>query len=82
MAEQKRIPVEVHPGMFPSERAVSFQAGGKEYTLLVDARDVENETLRVSVVEEGDIEALIDLPRDTFSSGPRIRVPKELLQPV
>lgn len=81
MSRVKRLRVRVEPGMFESERSVSFEAGGKTYTLIVDKADVQGDTLRVYVVEQRGNEALIDLPRDTFTSGTRIRVPADVLLP-
>jgi hypothetical protein len=65
--------------MFPSERTVSFEIGGKQYTLIVDEADVQDGMLTVYVVEQSDQEALVDLPRDTFTTGNRIRIPKTAL---
>jgi hypothetical protein len=69
------LPVKVSPGMFTSERVVSFEGIGKHYTLIVDEMDVEKGFLKVYVVAEGDREVIIDLPRETFTSGNRVRVP-------
>lgn len=79
---QKRIKVQVEPGMFPSERAVSFEAGGRQYTLLVDAASLTGDTLTVYVVAERDQDSIVDLPRETFTSGSRVRIPSSLLMPV
>lgn len=75
-----RLPVEVLPGMFQSELAVSFEVGGQKYSLIVDREDVQDNQLLVYVVAEGEKETVIDLPRDTFTSGNRIRVPKGFLK--
>jgi hypothetical protein len=74
-----RIRVSVHPGIFSSERYISFEAGGTGYSLFVDEADVQDGTLEVNVVAESNDEVLIDLPRDTFTTGNRIRVPKASL---
>lgn len=79
MSSVKRLRVKVEPGAFPSERTVSFDAGGRRYSLVVDEKDLENDMLPVFVVAEGHDEALVDLPRDTFTSGSRIRVPRSAL---
>ena len=81
--KKSRIRVqEVGPGVFSRERSVSFQVGDKHYTLIVDQDDVgEDNTLAVNVIAEGEHEALIDLPRDTFTTGNRIRIPKHYLVP-
>lgn len=79
---EKRLRVEVKPGMFQSERTVSFEAGGRRYVLVVDERDVAaDNTMRVYVVDESGEEALVDLPQETFSSGSRVRVPVSVLLP-
>jgi hypothetical protein len=80
---RKRIRVDVKPGMFSSERAVSFQAGGERYTLLVDEEDIrqDDNTLEVYVVDQSGNEAIVDLPRETATAGTRVRVPKDLLLP-
>ena len=61
--QRRRIRVKVRPGIFPSERAVSFEAGGKQYSLIVDERDIDEDTLTVYVVAESPErgEAVIDL---------------------
>ena len=79
---KKRIKVNaIGPGVFSTENTVSFEADGKEYSLLVDKDFLQNGTLEVQVVAEGEKEALIDLPRDTFTSGSRIRISKDRLIP-
>jgi hypothetical protein len=81
-AVRKRIRVHVEARGFPSERTVSFDAGGRTYSLVVDAVDVAPDgTLLVYVVDQQNGEALVDLPRDTFTSGGRIRVPSSALLP-
>jgi hypothetical protein len=86
MAKRWRIMVTVEPGTFSNERLVSFRTGDRIYNLLVDVEDVvetpEGAYLEVYLVDERNGEALIDLPRDTFSSGPRARVKRQQLQPV
>jgi hypothetical protein len=77
-----RIRVKVRPGTFSSERSVSFEAGGKQYALIVDEADVRDDTLEVRVIAESGEEAVVDLPRDTFTSGNRIRIPASCLLPV
>ncbi|MBV9852118.1 MAG: hypothetical protein JO250_20830 [Armatimonadetes bacterium] len=77
---KKRIPVQVSPGMFSSERYVVFQEGGREYSLFVDADSVQDGTLEVQVVESQNGRALIELPRDT-NAGSRVFVASERLLP-
>jgi hypothetical protein len=78
---KRRLRVDVQPGMFQSERTVSFEAGGRRYVMIVDEEDVRDGTLVVYVVDQRDDEALVDLPRDTFSSGSRVRIPNSALLP-
>lgn len=72
---------EVSPGVFSSERFVSFRVGSKSYALFVDEGSLEDHSLEVQLVdEEGDM-VLVDLPRETFDSGNRVRIPRSLLLP-
>jgi hypothetical protein len=48
--QRRRIRVSVKPATFPSERAVSFEVAGRPYSLIVDERDIHDDTLTVSVV--------------------------------
>lgn len=75
-----QIKVAVKSGMFHSERSVSFSAGNVHYTLVVDEHDLTaNDRLRVLLLNlEGD-DALVELPRETFTSGARVRIPRSLL---
>ena len=77
--QRGHIRVKVGPGMFRSERSVSFQVGDQAYNLFVDQSDVQNNLLSVYVVERNGDEAIIDLPRDTFTTGNRIRIPSSYL---
>jgi len=71
--------VEVGPGMFSSEKTVSFRVNGTRYTLIVDSSDVVDNVIQVVVLERKRDHAIVDLPRETFTTGNRIRVPLELL---
>jgi hypothetical protein len=86
-----RLRCRVGRGMFESERTVMIALASGQISAIVDADDVEvaeapaGETLvdgwvRVTFIEKGPTEALIDLPRETFTSGPRILVPLTMLQ--
>jgi hypothetical protein len=74
-----RIRVQVEPGMFSSERYVSFAAGDRKYALFVDQADVRDDTIEVGVVAVNGDEALVDLPRETLTSGNRISIPRVCL---
>ena len=78
---KRRIRVTVGPGIFSSERSASFQVNDQNYTLIVDEFSIVDDTMEVRVIAEGENEALIDLPRDTFTTGNRIRYPKSDLLP-
>jgi hypothetical protein len=69
----------VGPGMFSTETAVEIQAGDRTYTLFAPANKVKGDTLEVEVIAYQDGEALVDLPRETFTSGRRISVPRGLV---
>lgn len=79
---ERRLQVTVGPGMFESERTVSIQGAGRRYVLVVDAQDISpDNTLKVYLVDQRGDEAWVDLPRETFSSGSRVRVPSAALLP-
>jgi hypothetical protein len=79
---KKRLRVRVEKGIFPSERTVSFETGGRNYSLVVDEQDVAaDNTLVVHLVGQQGDEALIDLPRETFTSGSRVRIATSELLP-
>lgn len=69
----------VEPGMFSTERYVAFEVGGQEYSLFVDQSSVQDHTLEVQVVESYSDRMLIELPRDTFTAGSRVYVPRDAL---
>ena len=72
-----RIRVDVGPGVFSSERSVSFNAGGILYAMFVDAADVSGNMLHVSVLGEVDGDVWVDLPRETVNAGRRVLLPKD-----
>jgi hypothetical protein len=73
------IRVDVSPGMFRSERCVSFEAYGKHFESLVDQRSVNGDRLRVRVLNAEDDRVLIELPRETFTTGTRMWVSRSML---
>lgn len=77
--KKARIRVDVGPGVFSSERSVSFQAGEISYAMLVDAEDVCDNTIPVSVLGEVGSDVWVDLPRETINAGRRVRIPRECL---
>lgn len=73
------IRVKVSPGMFASERCVTFEVEGKQYCLLADERSVHGDMLEVFVVCENLTHTWIDLPNDTFAHGSRVKVPSSMI---
>ena len=75
------IPCTVEKGMFESERSVTFDAGEKRYHLIVDRSSIVDDMLVVEVLSRaGDSSYIVRLPRETFTSGRTIRVPREVVQ--
>lgn len=72
----------VGPGVFSNERSVSFQVGGQSYTLIVPTEYLgDDDTIGVEVVGNRGSDVLVDLPRETFTSGNRIMMPRAELIP-
>lgn len=62
------------------ERAVQFEVGGRRYMSLVPAESVDpdRKTLRVNIIGSlTDGSYLVDLPAETFTSGPRLQIQKD-----
>lgn len=78
-------------GSFERERGVIIEISDAEnITAIVDKSDVLPDSkpslgaivggkLKIFVVDEKGDKLIVDLPRETFSSGPRIAVPRELV---
>lgn len=73
------IKAKISPGMFTSERSVSFSVGENNYNLIVDESDVVGDYLIVTAIERAECKVIVDLPRETFTTGRRIRVPAEVV---
>lgn len=59
------------------ERAVQFEVDGRKYLSLVpvDSVDAERKTLSVNIIGSfKDGSYLVDLPAETFTSGPRFQI--------
>ena len=78
-SRKRYIDVEVSAGMFSCERVVEFSAGDRNYCLFVDESSLRDNSLEVYLIELLEDEAIIELPRDTFTSGTRVRVPRDML---
>jgi hypothetical protein len=79
--KQARIQVTVSDGMFASERSVSFDAGDRKYHLLVDEDDVSGDEMNVNIVSAPDEDTyIVQLPRETFTTGHRVRVPRGVVK--
>lgn len=82
---------EVERGFFDSERSVKIvDVNGEKYQALVDKDDVKTKKepqgeevvrgfVKVDVAAKCKEGYLVDLPQETFTSGPRIAVPAERL---
>lgn len=90
-AERIYIPCKISLGLFDDERVVQFEAEGKQYRAIVDKDDVQElqtpqkgrwveGLLQVYVIKRNGETVLVNLPRETASSGRRITVSKQLLQ--
>jgi hypothetical protein len=90
------IPCQVLPGMFSTERQVVITLpNGQEIDALVDHRSVvEPKESRTGKTSQGFVEvylvnydkrtkqALVDLPEGSFTKGPRIKIPSEMLKAI
>ena len=69
------------PGVFANERSATLVVNGEAYTLIVPQEYIQGDYLLVELVARRGDQALVDLPRETFTSGPRLMVPEhQLLQ--
>jgi len=75
-----RIVVEIEAGMFETERSVSFRGVDQVYQLVVDLADVADGKLEVGILGESNGTVLVALPRDTFTSGSTVRVPRAVVE--
>ena len=75
-----QISVEVAEGMFASERSISFAGVDQTYHLMVDALDVQGGKLEVGILSESADTLLVALPKDTFTSGSTVRVPRAVVE--
>ena len=74
------INVKVQKGMFASEKTVSFEAGEEAYSLIVDEADLFSDSrLKVIVLDASKDHLVIRLPRETFTSGRTLKVPREIV---
>ncbi len=78
------VQCQVYEGLFEGEREVAVPSTtGAPHHAIVDMRDVKRinnrDAVRVHVVHQEGDRYLVDLPRETFTSGPRVWVPKEAL---
>ena len=75
------IRVEVAPGVFSSEKTVSFSTGSAKYQLVLDESQLEGASLLpVQILDETEDGYLVSLPSDTFTSGSTVRVPRQLVE--
>jgi hypothetical protein len=70
------ISVTVNDGVFRSERMVSFaDSTGKTVSLLVSSMDLQNDRLRVDVLDGTAESTLIGLPGDPIHGSSRVVLP-------
>lgn len=74
------IKVDVAPGMFSSERTVSFWTGSAKYQLFVDERLLRGNEMPVRIVDETPDDFIVSLPSDTFTSGSTVSVPRKMVE--
>lgn len=74
-----KIRVDVAPGVFKSERSVSFKTEGRSYAMIVDASDIHGNTMNVQVLEEKNDQVVVALPREPLNAGRRVTLPKSFL---
>jgi hypothetical protein len=67
-------------GLFESERVVFFTVYGKKYSSIVDCEDIKDGRLCVFVVAKTKDEFVIRLPRETFTTGTSLIVPKDMIE--
>jgi len=69
------MPVEIRPGLFPSERAVQFRAAdGQEIAVFVSSRQVDESqhTLKVTLLDQNNDFALIQIPSQSGSTVAKV----------
>lgn len=87
-----KVPCKVSLGMFRHERIVRLALpDGQTLSLFVDESQVEvprelepgeevDGFVKVAIVEENDGYAIIDLPQQSFTRGPRVSVPRAFVR--
>jgi hypothetical protein len=90
--KEPTISCSIGPGMFSSERAISIDLpDGRTVSAFVDRRDVIPDKdlrpgeeyrghVKVSLVEVKKDSAIVDLPQPRLTEGPRLTVPKDLIE--
>lgn len=74
------IKVDVKDGLFSSEKIVNFDVGSEKYSLIVDSSDIiEGDKIQVRIIDETPEYAVVDLPNETFTSGNRVKIQRNLL---
>lgn len=92
LEREPTISCSISPGMFSSERAISIDLpDGRKVSAFVDRRDVIPDRdvkpgkeyrghVRVFLVEFRNDSAIVDLPQPGLTEGPRLKVPKDLIE--
>lgn len=74
-----KLKVKVDPGIFSTERSVSFDLDGRRYAILVDLSELDGDELLVRIVEASDERLVIELPSAPPSGGKRVIVPRSVV---
>jgi hypothetical protein len=66
---------EVSPFIFSHERAVRIQGAKERYSLIVDESVLRGDMMFVTVLDENEDTAFVQLPGETLNAGTRVYVP-------
>jgi hypothetical protein len=79
---QSYIVVDTAPGLLIGEQKCCFYSLGTTYTFIVKDKDIQENRVRVYVVQYRDDEVQIDLPRVDTAAKSRIWISRDLVQVV
>jgi hypothetical protein len=80
-AGKTRIKATIEPGVFTTERSVSFMAGERRYALFAGESTVDEGegTMLVTVIAADGVQVLVDLPGEAIQGGRRVQIPREMV---
>jgi len=73
--DKLKIAVDIEPGVFSHEKAVSFYCAGRRYSLLVDESFIRDGYMLADVLYHGVTSVQVRLPSQTITGVGRIIVP-------